>query len=339
MCLIQCVTIALLLCAQPMSQIPNPPTPPTKAEREFAKQFAPESVDAAILDNVDAGRAEELLKALFSRFRMSPRYAIAVYPLPGEKRPRLVFIKGKDADVVLVKKALAAMDEAAKLNAPEAKGPLLMRVDCNEVSASEMRRRLVEAAGRAKLLLDENDFIVYPDGATASLFFIGDPELSDRVTEMSNGLDRSAPPDVLARAKEYARRLGNETAKGFGGLLSTLLSALILILLHLILCHLPFVGRGYRRSFKLFWEKLFASFKGQDLAWEIIKAAAGLGVASSPRPLAGVVKGAGSREIKDHAMRVACEYVRWRGLDSDSPEIQSLLDAAIDAETLKTAIR
>jgi hypothetical protein len=224
------------------------------------------------------------------------------------------------------------MDEAARIGAPEAKGPSLMRIDLDELGAEEMRRRLVEAAGRAKLMLSENDFLVYPDGEAASLFFIGAPELSDRITEMSKGLDRSASPDTLARAKAYAFRIGEETAKSLGGLFSTLISALVLILLHLILCHLPFLGNRYRRSFKLFWEKLFASFKGQDLAWEIIKAAAELGVASSARPLTGAAKSPDGRESREQAMRVACNYARWRGIDTRRPEIRSLLNAAIDAE-------
>jgi hypothetical protein len=126
--------------------------------------------------------------------------------------------------------------------------------------------------------------------------------------------------------------------KAFGGLFSTVLSALALLLLHLILCHLPFMGSRYRRSFRLFWEKLFASFKGQDLAWEIIKAAAELGVASSGRPFTGGVRtreGVPGEGIKNHAMQVACDYVRWRGLDAESPEVRALLDAAIDAEAAR----
>lgn len=335
--LMRCMAFALFLCSQPLPETPEPPTPPpAAADRDLAAQFAPEGMDVAILTSADAGRAEESLKSIFSRFKMHPRYTLAVYPLPGDKKPRLVFIRGKDADVALVKKALAAMDEAARLGAPEAKGPALTRIDLKESSAAEMRRRLVEAAGRAKLQLGEKDFLVYPDGAAASLFFIGDQELSDRVTEMSKGLDRPEPPDMLTRAKTYARQLGDETAKSLGGLFSTLLSAFALIFLHFILCHLPFLGKMYQRSFKLFWEKLFASFKGQDLAWEIIKAAAELGVASSSRPLAGAARGVGSGETKTRAMKVACEYVRWRGLDAGNPEIRSLLDAAIDAEAGKT---
>ena len=258
MYLTRCIAFAMFLCSQPQSEIPEPPSPPQAADRDLATQFAPESVDVVILNSADAGQVEESLKALFSRFKMHPRYTLAVYPLPGEKKPRLVFMRGKDVDVSLVKKALTAMDEAARLGAPEARGPSLMRVDLGELSAEEMKSRIVETARRAKLLLGENDFLVYPNGATGSLFFIGDPELSARVTEMSKGLDRPEPPDMLARAKIYARQIGAETVKSFGGLFSTLLSALVLILLHLVLCRLPFLGRRYQRSFKLFWEKLFA---------------------------------------------------------------------------------
>lgn len=334
--LIRCAALALFLCSQPQGEAPDLTSQPQASGRDLSPQFAPEGVDVVILNSVDAGRVEGLLKAVFSQLRMHPRYSLAVQPLPGEKRPRLAFIRGRDADVALVKKALTAVDEASRLGAPEAKGPSLMRVDLGDLGAAEMRRRLVEAARRAKLLLGENDFIMYPDGAAGSLFFIGDPELSARVAEMSKGLDRPEPPDARARLKTYACRLWDETVKSFAGLFSTLLSALILVLLHLVLCRLPLMGKRYRESFKLFWEQLFASFKGQDLALEIIKAAAGFGYASSAGRFAGAARAAGGVAPKDRAMEVARKYVRWRGLDADSPEIKSLLEAAIDAEAGKT---
>lgn len=334
--------LLLVLAQQPAEPRDIPATQPA-GERDLASQLAAESVDVVIMNSLDAGRSEDLLKVLFSQFRVRPRYALAVFPLPGEKKPRLVFIRGKDADVALVKKALTAMDEASRLGAPEAKGPALMRVELEEVSASEMERRLVEAAARAKLALGDRDFFIYPEGVTGSLFFIGDPELAARVTEMSKGLDRAEPAGTLEHAKIYVSQLCGETVKAFGGLFSTVLSALALLLLHLILCHLPFLGRRYRRSFRLFWEKLFASFKGQDLAWEIIKAAAGLGVASTAplirgqrEAVAGAVPPAVSHEVRERAIQVASTYIRWRGIDAERPEVRALLEAAIDAEDAKS---
>ncbi len=332
------VMLSLCILAQQPAGPPGTPALQPAGERDLASQLAAEGVDVVIMNNLDPKYSEELLKALFSRFRVMPRYTLAVYPLPGEKKTRLVFIRGKDAEVALVKKVLTAMDEASRLGAPEAKGPALMRVDLKEVSAAVMERRLVEAAARAQLQLSDRDFLIYPEGVTGSLFFIGDPELAARVTEMSKGLDVAEPADTLEYAKIYAHQFWQETLKAFGGLFSTVVSAVALLLLHLVLCRLPFIGGSYRRSFRLFWEKLFASFKGQDLAWEIIKAAAELGVASSARPFAGGVR---TREdvpgggIKDHAMHVASGYVRWRGLDAENPDLRALLDAAVDAEAAR----
>ena len=334
------LVIVLCVLAQQPAGERDLAAPQPAGERDLAAQLAVESVDVVIMNSLDAGRSEEMLKMLFSQFRVRPRYALAVFPLPGEKKPRLVFVRGKDVDVALVKKVLTAMDEASRLGAPETKGPALMRVELKEVRAAEMKRRLVEAAARAKLLLGEEDFFIYPGGETGSLFFIGDPELAARVTEMSKGLDRAEPAGALERAKIYASQLCGETVKAFGGFFSTVLSALILLLLHLILCRLPFLGRRYRRSFRLFWEKLFASFKGQDLAWEIIKTAAELGVASSAglvgRSREGAPAAAPWPASRERAMKVAREYVRWRGINAESPEVRALLEAAIDAEALKT---
>ncbi|MCX6339792.1 MAG: hypothetical protein NTX71_07720 [Candidatus Aureabacteria bacterium] len=337
------VVLSLFVMAQQPAEERDLAAQPKLEERDFATQLPVENVDVVIMNSLDAGRSEELLKVLFGQFKVKPRYALAVFPLPGEKKPRLVFIRGKDVDVALVKKALTAMDEASRLGAPETKGPALVLVDIKEVTAAEMRRRLVETAARAKLLLSEEDFIIYPEGESGSLFFIGDPELADRVAEMSMGLDRAEPSGTLERAKIYAHQLWGETVKAFGGLFSTVLSAVALLLLHLILCHLPFMGSRYKRSFRLFWEKLFASFKGQDLAWEIIKAAAELGVASTA-PLirgqreaaAGAVPSAVSHEVRERAIQVASTYIRWRGIDAESPEVQALLEAAIDAEDAKS---
>jgi hypothetical protein len=135
------------------------------------------------------------------------------------------------------------------------------------------------------------------------------------------------------------REIAGETVKAFGTLFSTVLSALILLILHAVLSRLPFIGKRYRRSFRLFWEKLFASFKGKDLAWEIIKAAAELGVSASAEPAgeeqrrrAAAGAPAFDQERRSRAMAIAAGYARWRGLDPESPDVNRLLEAAVDSE-------
>ena len=74
-----CLIFAMLLSAAPASH-----------ERDLATQLPAEVVDYVVAARLDAGRAEELLKELFQRLRMRPRYALAVFPLPGDDRARAV---------------------------------------------------------------------------------------------------------------------------------------------------------------------------------------------------------------------------------------------------------
>ena len=313
---------------------------PAEDGRDLATQLPAEIVDCVVATRLDASRAEELLKDLFERLRIHPRYALAVFPLPGDDRARLVFIRGKDADVALVRKALAAMDEAASLGIPDAERKGVMRVESGAAGPAEMERRIVAAAARAGLPFADRDFFIYPEGPAGSLFFIGAPGLAARVTELSGGLAAAPPPASSDRARAWLLQLVAETAKSFAGLLSTAASAAAILLLHAILCRLPFLGKRYRRSFRLFLEKLFASFKGKDLAWEIIRAAAELGVAASPFPVPGGLRaqaGGAGDSARTRALDVARAYAAWRGLDPDATPIRGLLNAAVDAEASRAA--
>ena len=309
---------------------------PTAGDRDLATQLPAEVVDCVVATRLDAARAEELLKELFARLRMRPRYALAVFPLPGDDRARLVFIRGKDADVALVKKALTAMDVACPEGAPDAERFPVMRVDAGAAGPSEMRRRIVAAAARARLPVAERDFFMYPEGPAGSLFFTGPPVLQARVAELCGGLGNAAPPGPAAAARDWLRGLGGEIATSFGGLLSAAVSAAALLLLHAVLCCLPFLGKRYRKSFRLFWEKLFASFKGKDLAWEIIKAGAELGAAAGALSLPGRLRAAGDAG-RARALDVARRYARWRGLDPAETSAAKVLEAAVDAAIARAA--
>lgn len=305
---------------------------PQPGVRELASPLPPEGVECVVLNKLSAADAERLLQQLLSQLKIRPQYRLAAFPLPSEKEPRLVCVRGRDADIAVIKKLIASMDEAAGRITPREK-PYILRIELKEVKAEEMARRILEAARRANLPVRENDFFVYPPGATGCLFFIGAEELGPRVAELCKGLDRALPPTAADRAGAYLSGLVGETGKAFEGLCATVLSALIILLLHALLCRLPLVGEAYRRSVRLFWEKLFASFRGQDLAWEIIKAGAALGVAASARM---AVEGADRREFvaaaREHAMSVAADYIRWRGIDAGSAEVRRLLEAALDSE-------
>jgi hypothetical protein len=315
---------------------------PQGGERELVTQLPVESVDYVIVNNLEAERSSEFLQALFKQLKVRPRYELAVFSLPGEERPRLVYIRGRDTEVRMVKKVLGAMEEAGGIAREGIKAPFVMRIPLDEISPADMRRRLLKAAGRAGMALSEKDFFIYPEGPEGSLFFIGKREEAACVTEMSNGLDREGPLDAIVRVKSYLSGLWNEIAKAFGVLLSTLVSALAIIVLHLFICHIPVLGPRYRRSFHLFWGGLFAAFRGTDLAWEIIRTAAGLGVASGEQEVLGGKKmrevapeesrSESLRRVRDHAIGVASDFIRWRGIAIAKPGIRRVLEAAIDME-------
>ncbi|MDD5555758.1 MAG: hypothetical protein PHN82_00745 [bacterium] len=300
--------------------------------REIAAAFPPDTVDCVVMKRGDAARAEEDLRGVFARLRVSPRCTVAVHPLPGERTPRLVCVRGREADVALVKKVLAALDEAAGV--PGA-APPVVRIEPKAVEAAEMKRRILAAAAGAGMPLGEADLMVHPGGGGGSLFFIGPADLSARVVELGRGLDRPDDPSRGEAARAYARQVALETVKAFGTLLSTVLSAAVLLLLHAVLCRLPGLGMRYRRSFRLFWEKLFAAFRGKDLAWEIITTAAGLGVAATggaekgPRAAAGEAPFGPEEERRARA--VAEEYLRFRGMDPDEAGVRAILAAAVAA--------
>lgn len=325
------VIILSVLCA----------SPPPEEGRELATGLPVETVDYVVTRRLDARTSDELLRTLFTQFRMRPRYSIAVFSLPGEGEPHLVFIKGKDAEVRLVKKMLTAMEEGSALLPRAGEEPFVMRYELSQVGAVEAKTRLIDAGRRIGAAFSEKDFFIYPEGPHGSLFFVGDPEMAPRVTEMLKGLDRAPPAGPADRAKAYAWSVAEQVTRAFGGLFATVVSALILLILHSVLGRLPIIGRRYRNSFRLFWESLFSSFKGKDLAWEIIQAAAGLGVSASGLSLpAGAAARAAAddgrtREERERAVKVALDYIRWRGLDPDKSDIRGLLDAAIDAAANK----
>ncbi len=320
-------------------------TQPGDVERELVTQLPVESIDYVIVSRLEASRADELLHSLFDQLKIWPRYKLTAFVLPGEKKSRLVFIRGKDAEVRMVKKILGAMEEAATTTPGELEKPFIMSIPLKEVCATEMKPLLIKAASRAGLVLSEKDLFIYPEGPNGSLFFIGAPALADRVTEISEELDRVKTLGRVKSFRVYLSTLMDETGRAFGALFATLISALVIIVLHIILCHIPFIGPRYRSYFRLFWEKLFASFKGRDLALEIIQTAAELGVAAGEQAVLGQRKvrelapgdatGELLQRMKERATVVASDYIRWRGVDLRKPEVGRLMEAAVDAEMVR----
>jgi hypothetical protein len=60
--------------------------PPGAEERDLATQLPAEVVECVVATRLDAVRADELLKGLFERLKIRPRYALAVFPIPGDDR-------------------------------------------------------------------------------------------------------------------------------------------------------------------------------------------------------------------------------------------------------------
>jgi hypothetical protein len=317
---------------------------PQDDQKKLVSDLPVDTVDCVVVKSMGAGSAGAALDDLFSKLGVKPRYRVVPFALPGIAKANLVFVRGRDGEVRLIKKLLAAMDEAYGVGEAADIEGFLMQIPAGEIGAGEMMRRLLEAANGAGLGIAEEDFTIYPAGESGKLFYIGDGRLAARVTELSSGLDRTKRLALSQRIARYFYKTCGEVAASFSVALSAAVSALALVLVHVALCRIPGIGNGYRRSFKYFWESLFAAFKGKDLAWEIIQAAAELGVASAEREVTtrgglGVPEGRRRAEapveIKSIAMRLASDYAGWRGVKTGEPLTKRLLEGAVEVEMRK----
>jgi hypothetical protein len=302
-------------------------------QRELVTDVPAASVDYLVTESISADHAQSLLQSLIRELKIGLLYKTVTFPLPGQREPNLIFIRGKPAEVKLIKLLVTAMEEAASQQAEETGAPDALCLSPRTLSPSQLKSELLSAGSRLGLHISAGDFIVCP----GTLIYAGNPCHTALLKELGAALDRARAPWSRPMLRHYARDCLFETGKDTISLLSIIFSALVIILLHLLLSRIPVIGNRYRRSFHLFWENLFASFKGKDLAWEIIRTAADLGVAASMPD--GIEKTTSTRGLradrKRQSLDLAGDYLAWRGVDIKQKGVGRILETAVEAALAK----
>lgn len=238
--------------------------------------------------------------------------------------PSLILLSGKKEGIMICADILAAIDRAhaePALMKPKVKYIPLSQVGSQ--SAMAMMKELQEMAGYG---IGRGRFILYPEGDDAGLFFIGTADEVASITEFSGGIDR---PQYRTRAdilRNWWRDFSDDFLQSLQRVLSYLACAIFLLILHVIFCNIPFIGRKYRKYMGVIWGKLLAGFKGQDFALSLIETAASHGAA-----VASGMKLASGSDRFPVALEAAKRYLRFRGLDTRDADITAMLRDMLSA--------
>ncbi len=255
-------------------------------------------------------------------------------PIPGGEAG-LLFLRGKGDEVAEALRVAECLD---RFYPPPSGPPLLTSLPLLHLGASAMREKLLNLSGLVSLGIEPEQLVIYPSAAGGSLFFLGSPAAAKQVREITEELDRPRYESFADMASAFLRTFRGDFASHFLTISTYAASALLLLLIHFILIHIPWLGPLYQRWFTLIWTRLIDDVKGRDFVFEVIKSLTETAVEvveqSSCAPMgAGGSSGEtlSGEQKKSRAMAVARDLAIFRGFNPDDPDVKRVMNDLIEA--------
>jgi hypothetical protein len=319
-----------LIVLLPLSALSSPPSGGTPAAAQSTAAppvgfgievafYTPRFASAPVI--------RESLLAVNQTWGIYPSVRVHVFT-PGEGGPGLLILKGEKDDLALAQDIASALDDLGA-------APALIPVPLEFRRAAAVKDDLLALARLAGIPWGEEHFAVFPPAGSGELFFKGAEEEAEKVREIAARLDQPEHASLSDSGWGFLRLFRKDLFSHFLSVSAYAASALLLLLVHFLLVHLPVIGRVYERWFTLIWTKVLDNVRGRDFVYEVLKNLIHTAVLSaegsargekpSPPPMS-------SADRKTRALAAARDLLRYRGFDTDDPQIRRLSESLVDAE-------
>jgi hypothetical protein len=205
-----------------------------------------------------------------------------------------------------------------------------------------MRDKILTLSGQVGLGLAPEQLIIFPDKTGGSLFFRGTASAVSQVREIKKELDQSRHESLSDLIFGFLRRFREDLSVHFLTVSTYAASAVLLLIIHFILIHLPWVGKFYQRWFTIIWTRLINDVKGRGFAFEVIKSLTETAVEAVEQESIAPGKNNNSSETiltgsskKARALVIARELLIYRGFNPDDPQIKRIVNDVIESAVFR----
>jgi len=290
------------------------------------------------LTNASPARIEEALIELNRHWGIFPSVQYLRFPISGGG-PELLFLRGRNEEVDSARRIAEQLDSLYP--GEEAAGPVTPLPLAN-LSAGSMKEKILAISGETGLGLGSEQLIIYPDKPGGSLFFQGSPSTASQVRDLKKELDQPRHESIADLISGFLRSFREDLSVHFLTVSTYAASAIILLIIHFVLIHIPWVGKFYQRCFTLIWTRLIDDVKGRGFAFEVIKELSEIAVEAVEQESQNAVKTDKTSETiltgsakKARALSIARELLIYRGFNPDDPQIKRVVNDVIEGAVFR----
>lgn len=281
---------------------------------------------------------EEALIILNRNWGIFPSLKYLSFQIPGGER-ELLFLRGRNDEVESARRIAEQLD--GLYPAEEDPHPITP-IPLTNLRADSMRDKILTLSGEVGLGITPEQLIIFPDKLGGSLFFQGTTLSASQVREIKKELDQSRHESLIDLIFGFLRKFREDLSGHFLTVSTYAASAILLLLIHFILIHIPWVGKFYQRWFTLIWTRLIDDVKGRGFAFEVIKSLAETAVAAVEQESLASVKDNKSAGViltgpskKARALAIARELLIYRGFDPDDSQIKRIVNDVIEGAVFR----
>ncbi|MEA1926562.1 MAG: hypothetical protein U9N73_00020 [Candidatus Auribacterota bacterium] len=294
------------------------------------------------LNNASPAQIEEALQLLNRNWGLFPSLQYLRFSIPGGG-PEVLFLRGRNEEVESARSIAENMDA---LYPPEDEVSPISSLSLVNISAGSMKENILSLSPRAGLGIAPEQLIVFPDKAGGSLFFRGSQSSSRQIREIKDELDRPRYESFFDLIRGFLRAFRGDISTHFLTVSTYAASALLLLLIHFILIHLPWLGRLYQRWFTLIWTRMIDDIKGRGFAFEVIKSLAETAVDAVEQESTAALKSSKTSETvptgqmkKVRGLAIARELLIYRGFNPDDPQVKRIVNDVIEGAVFRLKTR
>ena len=315
-----------------------PSDPPSVSPSPESTAGYGRTVELVTLRNAPPAQIEQALRAISRKWGLFPSLDYLTFQFSTD-RGNLLLLRGEEEEAARAARVATALDGFFPSPKPAS---ALFRISLSHLSAPAMRDKLLELSRLEEQSWTDDQFLIFPPGPGGSLFFKGTAAEAQTVRELRDELDQPRYETFADMVFGFWRTFRADLSSHFLIVSTYAASALILLLLHFILVHIPFLGKYYERAFTLIWTKIFDNVKGRGFILDVIRKSAVTAVESveqsvsqkgpaQPRQASAVPP----EDKKRRAMAVASGILKFRGINPADPRIRSLVSEEIEAEVYR----
>lgn len=291
------------------------------------------------LNDSSPEQIEEAIKLLNRNWGLFPSVQFLRFSVSPDG-PELLILRGRSDEVEAACRVAQQLD-GLLLDAEEA-DTRLIPLPLYHLSAASMRNKILSLSARAGLAFSPEQLIVFPGLHGGSLFFQGTSSAGNEVREIKKELDQPRHESFLDLILGFFRNFRSDFSVYFLTISTCVASAILLLIIHFILIHIPLVGKFYQRWFTLIWTRLIDDIKGRAFAYEVIKSLVETAVETVEQSGRTMEKTGppghraftGSKK-KIRALAIVRDLLIYRGFDPDNHQVKRIVNDLIESAVFR----